>query len=78
MKDAKSLYPKAGQTALLYDNGNVILKKDYTKESVIYTRFEYFIGSKEEVDAKILELGLKETPEPKFELPKQPKKEETK
>ena len=70
MKDAKSLYPKAGETALLYENGKVLLKKDYTSDSVIYTRFDSFIGTKEAVDAKIKELNLKELPEVKFEVPK--------
>ena len=62
LKDPVSLFPKAGQTALLYDNGKVILKKDYTAASSIYTRYEYFIGTKEEVAAKIIELGLKDLP----------------
>ena len=70
MKDAKSLYPQAGQTALLYDNGKVILKQDFKKQSAIYTRFDSFIGTKEAVDAKIKELNLKELPEVKFEVPK--------
>jgi hypothetical protein len=60
MKEAKSLFPKAGQTALLWMNDKVLLKRDYTSESVIYTRFDSFIGTKEEVEAKITELGLKE------------------
>ena len=64
MKEAKSLFPKAGQTALLWMNDKVLLKRDYTLESVIYTRFDSFIGTKEEVEAKITELGLKEQKAP--------------
>lgn len=60
MKEAQSLFPQAGQTALLYENGKVILKKDYTADSAIYTRFDSFIGTKEEVEAKIIELKLTE------------------
>lgn len=60
MKEAKSLFPKANQTALLYENGTIILKRDYTADSAIYTRYDSFIGTKEEVKAKIEELGLVE------------------
>jgi hypothetical protein len=61
MKEAKSLFPQENQTALLYENGRVMLKKHYKQDSAIYTRFEHFIGTKEEVEAKIIELGLKES-----------------
>jgi hypothetical protein len=62
MKDAKSLFPKANQTALLYDNGKVLLKRDYKEDSAIYTRWDSFIGTAEEVESKIKELGLKDLP----------------
>jgi len=65
LKDPVSLFPKAGQTALLYDNGKVILKKDYTFPSSIYTRYNYFIGTKEEVEGIIKDLDLKDLPAPK-------------
>ena len=65
MKTPVSLFPTAGQTALLYDNGKVVLKQDYTADSAIYTRYDSFIGTKEEVAAKITELGLKDLPAPK-------------
>ena len=60
MKEAKSLFPKANQTALLYENGVIVLKRDYKDDSAIYTRYDAFVGTKEEVEAKIIELGLKE------------------
>ena len=66
MKEAKSLFPKAGQTALLWMNDKILLKRDYTAESVIYTRFDSFIGTKEEVEAKIVELSLKEQKAPEI------------
>jgi hypothetical protein len=69
MKEAKSLFPKANQTALLYENGRVMLKKHYKQDSAIYTRFEHFIGTAEEVESKIKELGLKDLP-PEPEIPK--------
>ena len=68
MKEAKSIFPKANQTALLYENGSIVLKRDYTADSVIYTRYDAFVGTKEEVEAKITELGLKE-PEKKVKTP---------
>lgn len=71
MKEPKSLFPKAGQTALLYENGKVILKRDYTSDSAIYTRFDSFIGTKEEADAKIKELGLIDLLEPPKEFKKE-------
>lgn len=66
MKDAKSLFPQAGQTALLWINDKVVLKRDYKEASVIYTRFDSFIGTKEEVETKIDELGLKEPKAPEI------------
>jgi len=66
MKEAKSLFPKANQTALLWMNDKVLLKRDYTADSAIYTRFDSFIGTKEEVETKIVELGLKEQKAPEI------------
>ena len=65
LKDPVSLFPKAGQTALLYDNGRVILKQDYTFASSIYTRYNYFIGTKEQVAGFIKDLDLIDLPAPK-------------
>jgi len=65
MKEPKSLFPQANQTALLYENGKVLLKRDYKQASAIYTRNEHFIGTKEEVEAKIKELNLVDLPEEK-------------
>jgi hypothetical protein len=61
MKSAKSLFPKEGQTALVWNNGKVVLKRDYQESSTIFTSFDSFVGTKEEVEAKIIELNLKET-----------------
>lgn len=60
MKEAQSLFPKAGETAMLYFNGKVVLKRDYTEDSAIYTRYDSFIGTKSAVQSKISELGLKD------------------
>ena len=65
LKPAKSLFPKANQTALLWDNGKVILKREFKSDSAIVTRYDSFIGTAEEVEAKIKELNLKELPAPK-------------
>lgn len=61
MKSAKSLFPKEGQTALVWNNGKVVLKRDYQELSTIFTSFDSFVGTKEEVETKIAELNLKET-----------------
>jgi len=65
LKDPVSLFHKAGQTALLYENGRVILKQDYTFASSIYTRYNYFIGTKEQVAGFIKDLDLIDLPAPK-------------
>jgi len=62
MKEAKSILPKAGQTVLLYNNGNVTFKREYEQDSYIYTRYDSFIGTKAQVEAKIKELNLKDLP----------------
>jgi hypothetical protein len=62
MKQPYSVEPKAGQTALLWNNGKVMIKKSYSNDSRIYTTWESFVGTMEEVEAKIKELGLKDLP----------------
>ena len=42
-----------------------MLKKDFAQDSAISTRYDGFIGTKAEVEAKIKELNLKDLPEPK-------------
>lgn len=64
MKQPYSVEPKAGQTALLWNNGKVMIKKFYTADSRIYTTWDSFVGTAKEVESKIVELGLKDLPPP--------------
>jgi hypothetical protein len=80
LKEPKLLLPKEGEVVLLYTNGKVVSKEDHTEPSGIFTTYDSFIGTKEEVEAKITELGLFEKPVkeiPKFDILKLIKKEET-
>ena len=65
MKSPYNINIAAGQTALLWNEGKVIIKKTYTSESRIYTSWDSFIGTEAEVAAKIAELKLTDLPAPK-------------
>lgn len=58
IKNPKSILPKSGETVILYKNGKVVFKRDYTEPSAIFTRYDSFVGTKAEVEAKIAELEL--------------------
>ena len=74
LKKAKTILLETGESVLLHTNGKVVAKRDYEKDSVVFTAYDSFIGTKAEVEAKIVELGLVDLPPekvfPKFELPK--------
>lgn len=57
---SKVIIIKAGDSVLVYNDGKVVSKNDYKSPSAIYTRFDSFIGTKAQVEAKIIELGLEE------------------
>ena len=58
MKQPHSIEIKAGQTALLYNNGKILIKRAYTADSRIFTTWDSFIGTAQEVENKIKELKL--------------------
>ena len=55
------LYPKAGQTAILYKGNKIYFSKEYKVDAVLNTMYDVFIGSSDEVTAKIKELNLVES-----------------
>ena len=59
-KESKVIIIKTGDSVLVYNDGKVVSKKEYKSPSAIYTRFDSFIGTKDEVEAKIIELKLTE------------------
>ena len=58
MKQPYNLNIAAGQTALLWNNGKILIQKAYKESSRIYTAWDSFVGTDEEVQAKIDELKL--------------------
>lgn len=70
LQNSKTVEIEEGKFAILYDNGRVIVKKKNNKASTIKTKYDYFVGTKEEVDAKIKELGLIDLLEPPKEFKK--------
>jgi hypothetical protein len=47
-----------GQTLLFYKGSNIVLRKKYDVNSSVTTSWESFVGTDEQVDAKIKELSL--------------------
>ena len=70
--EPKTVILKKGETLLLHTNGKLVAKETYNEPFVVYTAYDSFVGTEEEVDAKIeqLKLVLPEKVIPKFEIPK--------
>ena len=47
-----------GQTLLFYKGSNIVLRKKYDADSSLTTSWDSFVGTDEQVDAKIKELSL--------------------
>jgi tartrate dehydratase beta subunit/fumarate hydratase class I family protein len=58
---SKVIIIKAGDSVLVYNDGKVVSNRDFKSHSAIFTKHDSFIGTKAEVEAKIIELGLTET-----------------
>ena len=65
MKQPYNLNIAAGQTAILWNDGKVLIQKAYKEDSRIYTAWDSFVGTDEEVQAKIAELKLTSYASPK-------------
>jgi len=55
---SKVITIKTGDSVLVYNDGKILINKDYKTPSAIYTNNDSFIGTKLEVEAKIAELKL--------------------
>lgn len=49
----------SGKSFMVYHAGRVIKKQKYDKDILLTTSLDVFVGTEEEIDAKIAELGLK-------------------
>jgi hypothetical protein len=56
----------SGQTLLLYRDSIILLRKKHDKDSVVTTPWSYFVGTDEEVEAKVAELNLASIVRPTF------------
>jgi hypothetical protein len=56
---SKVIIINAGDSVLIYNDGKVVSNKDFKSPSAIYTRYDSFIGTKAEVESKIIELNLR-------------------
>jgi len=58
---SKVITINTGESVLIYNDGKILINKDYNTPSAIYTKHNSFIGTKAEVEAKIAELKLTKT-----------------
>lgn len=70
MATAYNIDVPAGKSILLYRNGKILLNEKKDVQSLIYTSSESFIGTEEEVNQKIIELGLTKPEEVKKDFSK--------
>lgn len=69
MKEPYTIKLAEGQSVVIYHNGKVLIKKSYKECGSIFTAWDSFLGTTEEVEAKIKELGLIEIKSPKSIIP---------
>jgi len=58
MKEPYTIKLNEGQTVIVYHNGRVLIRKKYEECKSIFTAWDSFVGSEEDVDAHIQFLGL--------------------
>lgn len=61
-KEQIPLAIKAGQCLIIYDDTRIYLKHVFDKNAFFIAHDQYFLGTPEEVDFKIFELGLPDIP----------------
>ena len=59
----------SGHTLLLYRDSTILLRKKHDKDSVVTTPWSNFVGTDQEVDAKVAELNLVSIVRPTFLKP---------
>jgi len=58
MKEPYTIKLNEGQTVIVYHNGRVLIRKKYEECKSIFTAWDSFVGSEEDVNAHIQLLGL--------------------
>lgn len=61
-KEQIPLAIKAGQCLIIYDDKRIYLKHTFEKTAFIMAHDQYFLGTEDEVEFKIFELGLPDIP----------------
>jgi hypothetical protein len=69
MKDPYTITISEGQTAIVYHNGKVLIKKTSAECRSIFTAWDSFVGTADEVQAEISRLGLVEAKTNKPTIP---------
>ena len=61
-KEQIPLAIKAGQCLIIYDDTRIYLKHFFEKNAFFMAHDQYFLGTEDEVEFKIFELGLPDVP----------------
>lgn len=69
MREPYTINLLEGQTVIIYHNGKVLIKKTSAECRSIFTAWESFVGTADEVQAEIVRLGLIEIKSPKATIP---------
>jgi hypothetical protein len=69
MKDPYTIKLQDGQSVVVYHNNKVLIKKTSVECKSIFTAWDSFVGTADEVTAEIARLGLTEVKSPKPTIP---------
>jgi hypothetical protein len=69
MKDPYTIKLEDGQSVIVYHNNKVLIKKTSAECRSIFTAWDSFVGTADEVQAEISRLGLVEPKTPKPTIP---------
>lgn len=78
MKEPYTVKLEEGQTAIIYHNGRILIRKTYDECRSIFTAWDSFVGSEKDVESHIQLLGLvyARTPKPSIPTVSNPSPEE--
>lgn len=69
MREPYTINLLEGQSVIIYHNGKVLIKKTSAECRSIFTAWESFVGTADEVQDEIVRLGLIEIKSPKTTIP---------
>ncbi|CAB5238407.1 hypothetical protein UFOVP144_55 [uncultured Caudovirales phage] len=72
MKDPYTIKLEDGQSVIIYHNNKVLIKKTSVECRSIFTAWDSFVGTADEIEAEIKRLGLIEVKSPKTIVPVAP------